>query len=76
MELTIHVRDEIKAQAEAHGLAPEAYAEQLLNSELAKVSAGRLAEIQQAVKEIRELRKGQRLDGLSIKDLVNEGRKY
>jgi hypothetical protein len=76
MELTIHVPDEFKLQAEARGLAPEAYAEQVLISEVARVSAARLQEIRTAVAEIRELRKGQRLEGLSIKELVNEDRKY
>lgn len=32
--------------------------------------------VQQAVDRIRELRKGNTLAGLSVKDLINEGRKY
>jgi len=31
---------------------------------------------QQAVREIRELRKGIKLRGLKIRDLINEGRRY
>jgi prevent-host-death family protein len=33
-------------------------------------------DIEEAIARLRELRKGVRLDGLSIKDLINEGRKY
>jgi hypothetical protein len=32
--------------------------------------------IEEAIASIRRNRKGNRLDGLSIKDLINEGRKY
>jgi len=32
--------------------------------------------IEEAIASIRRNRKGSRLDGLSIKDLINEGRKY
>ena len=32
--------------------------------------------IEETIARLRELRKGVRLDGLSIKDLINEGRKY
>ena len=30
----------------------------------------------EAVDRIRELRKGVKLDGISVKELINEGRKY
>ena len=32
--------------------------------------------VREAIDDILELRKGNRLDGLKIKDLINEGRKY
>ncbi len=77
MELTIHVPDELKTQADAHGLAPESYAEKMVRDGLTNASsAPSLASARAAAAKIRELRKGNTLGGLSIKDLVNEGRKY
>jgi hypothetical protein len=77
MELTIHVPDEFKLQAEAHGLAPETYAEKMLRDGLAITRPiPSLASIRTAVEELREFRKGKTLNGLSVKDLVNDGRKY
>ena len=32
--------------------------------------------VEEAINGIREFRKGKRLDGISIKDLINEGRKH
>ena len=42
------------------------------------VPAGRHdpARVQRAIEELREFRKHHSLDGLKIKDLINEGRKY
>jgi prevent-host-death family protein len=34
------------------------------------------ASIAETIEAIREFRKGRRLDGLSIKELINEGRKH
>lgn len=32
--------------------------------------------VRKAIEELKELRKGRSLDGIKIKDLINEGRKY
>ena len=77
MQLVIDVPDEVKVQAEAQGLGPESYAEKLVREDLARAaSAATRASARAAVEELRELRKGITLGGLSIKELVNEGRKY
>lgn len=77
MQLTINVPDEITLQAEAQGLGPESYAERLIREDLARAaSASTRDRARSAVEEIRRLRKGVRLDGLSIRELVNEGRKH
>jgi prevent-host-death family protein len=34
------------------------------------------ARVKRAVEELKEMRKKHRLDGITIKDLINEGRKY
>jgi hypothetical protein len=61
----------------AHAGSPEQVVEEALErlaSELGKTEK-RLTP-HEAVDRIRELRKGVTLDGISIEELINEGRKY
>ena len=54
--------------------ALESFAQQ--NMEANGAGAGRKKTAAEAVAEMLELRKGQSLGGIKIRDLVNEGRKY
>jgi tricorn protease-like protein len=80
MQVTIDIPDELAAQARARGLALEAYLLELIASETAKPNLIPLGKgpysPQEAVDRIREERKNNRLDGLKIKDLINEGRRF
>ncbi len=42
MEITVHIPDELAAEAEARGLRPEAYVEQLLARQVTSRPAGKL----------------------------------
>lgn len=65
-------------------MSVEVYVEQVLaqkfNGDRSAVETTRTdaenAKIKDAIARMDELRKGVRLDGLKIKDLINEGRKY
>jgi hypothetical protein len=83
MTITVDIRPEVQAelarQADAHGRPIEAYAASLLE-EAVHLPAGtnRLASdkerAQAAGARIRELRKGVTLEGLTIRELIDEGR--
>ncbi len=84
MQVTVNIPDELAAQAREKGLTVEVYVEQVLatqcnghgsDSETTRSDAD-TAKIKDAIARMDELRKGVRLDGLKIKDLINEGRKY
>lgn len=61
----------------AHGGPPEQIVERALERLVAdEPDAAKRMTPKEAVERIRELRKGLSLGGLSIKELVNEGRKY
>ena len=75
MQITIDVPDEMAAEANAVGLPLDRYILERL------VGPGRTGErpqrtVAEAIEAIRELRKGNRLNGLRIKDLIEEGRRY
>ena len=85
MQITITIPDEMAAAMEARGVSPEAYVRGLVEEKHNQKSASeqketlsetKRKELASAVAEIRELRKGNRLDGLAIKDLIHEGHKY
>ena len=83
MTITVSVADQLAQQAQAAGLSIESYVERLLAQETqprkepkwTRLGPGPLTP-EQAVDDIRELRKGVTLGGLKIKDLVHEGHKY
>jgi hypothetical protein len=77
MQVTVNVPDWLAAKARERGVSVEVYVEEML----ARQSAGTSDEdylrcASAAIDRIRELRKGNTLSGLSIKDLINEGHKY
>ena len=74
LELTPDVETGLLAQARASGLSLEAYAEMVLRERSCAASRPSLTRSQVAGRRIRELRKGVTLDGISIKELVEEGR--
>ncbi|HLH04548.1 MAG TPA: hypothetical protein VKX25_17410 [Bryobacteraceae bacterium] len=75
--LTPHAQELLEQQL-ANGGSPEQVIERALESlSKAEPPAGRKKKTpEEAVADIRELRKGLTLGGLKIKDLINEGRKY
>ena len=77
MEVTLTSR----AQDLLRELAHLGSAEQIIEMALERLVADqppakKRMTAQEAVDRIRELRKGNTLGGLSVKDLINEGRKY
>ena len=83
MTITVSVPDQLAQQAQAAGLSVESYVERLLAQETQRPEEPKWTRIgpgpltsQEAVDDIRELRKGVTLAGLKIKDLVHEGHKY
>jgi hypothetical protein len=73
VELTPDVQAGLMAQARANGLSLEAYAERVLR-EKSRASHHAVTRSQIAGQRIRELRKGVTLGGISIKELIEEGR--
>lgn len=77
MEVTIKIPDELAAQARARGVSIEAYVQELLARQAFDATNGEhLHSVRSAVERILELRKGNRLAGLQIKDLIHEGHQY
>lgn len=74
VELTPDIQAALLAQAQASGLSLEAYAEEVLRERSRAASRPALMRSQIAGQRIRELRKGVTLGGLSIKELIEEGR--
>jgi post-segregation antitoxin (ccd killing protein) len=76
MQVTVNVPEELAKQARARGLAVEAYVEEVLARQSRQSASKDLRTVGEAIDRIRELRKGNTLGELKIKDLINEGRKY
>lgn len=71
MEVTIKVSDQLAAEARALGLSVEFYVQQILAQKTQDSSATtHLESVRAAIDRILELRKGNRLDGLPIKELA------
>jgi hypothetical protein len=85
MQITLEIPDELATEAENRGVSVESYVKELVD-----VARKPRPEIkwrslslgpgpytpEEAVRNIRELRKKNTLGGLKIRDLINEGRKY
>jgi len=76
--IQIQLRPEIEAQlaaeAQDHGLSLDRYIEKIVSGRT--VTRFRRYSVGQAIDRIRELRKGNMLGGLKIKDLIHEGHRY
>jgi hypothetical protein len=83
MQITVNIPDELAAELEsrlaseaaARGLSLDSYLLEKLVGTLPSNGGGRRT-VDEAIDGIRELRKGNRLAGLRIKDLIEEGRRY
>lgn len=74
LELTPDVQEALSAQARAIGLSLEAFAEEVLRERSRATDRPPVTRSQIAGQQIRELRKGVTLGGLSIKELIEEDR--
>ncbi len=82
MQVTVNIPDEAAAKAQAQGLGIEEYLERLVASDtedsdptLVRLGPGPHTP-EEAGRNILQLRKKTRLNGLKIKDLIHEGRRY
>jgi post-segregation antitoxin (ccd killing protein) len=77
MEITVKIPDELAAEARARGVSVEVYVQEILAREMSDATNERhLESIRAAIDGILELREGNQLAGLRIKDLIHEGHKY
>lgn len=77
LDLQPELEAQLASQAQARGLALSRYVEELLaHHPNVQKPEPPTRTIRQAIDRILELREGTHLGGLSIKDLINEGRKY
>ena len=74
LELTADVEAGLLAQGQSSGLSVEEYVEQVLRERSGATCRPNLTRSQIAGQRIRELRKGVTLGGISIKELIEEGR--
>jgi hypothetical protein len=77
MQVTVNVPDQLAAHARAKGVAVETYVEEVLKRE-SQQSVGEAPgnSVGEAIDRIMELRKGNTLRGVKIKDLIHEGHKH
>lgn len=81
MQITVTVPDELVREAEARGLSVEAYAEEVL-ARIAGAEVHRHDDPEARRKTVENMRRFASehgftlVEGLTIKDLINEGRKY
>jgi post-segregation antitoxin (ccd killing protein) len=77
MQVTVNVPDQLCAQARARGVAVETYLEEALVRQAQEPEAeAHSKSVGEAIDRIMELRKGNTLGGLKVKELIHEGRKY
>jgi len=76
MEVKVKVPEEVAAAARARGVSVEMYVEELLARQAGAAAEAPDSLAGAAIDRIRELRKGNKLAGLSTKDLIHEGHKY
>lgn len=74
IELQPELEAQLASEARTRGLALDRYIEKLVSER--PVEQGKSRSVGEAINRIRELRKGNTLGGLMIKDLIHEGRKY
>lgn len=74
IQLQPEIEAELAAEAQAQGLALEHYVARIVSARPEKHVRQR--SVAEAIDAIRELRKGNILGDLSLKDLIHEGHKY
>ena len=75
LELQPELEAQLTQEAQARGLPLELYVEHIVESR-PPASVGDLTTAAEAVAQIRRLRAGVHLDGLRIRDLIVEGRRF
>jgi hypothetical protein len=76
MQLTLDIPDETAALFQTRGVEISSLVQELLAKEAAKAAPVDDASASAAVDRIIALRKNLSLGGISIRDLINDGRKY
>lgn len=74
LDITPDVQAGLLAQAQQSGLSLEAYLEHILRERALDTAPPALARSQAAGQRIRELRKGVTLGGITVRELIEEGR--
>ena len=74
IQLQPEIEAHLAAEAHARGVALAQYVERIVSARY--VDELRQRTVAQAIDAIRELRKGNILDDLNLKDLIREGQKY
>ena len=74
IQLQPEIEAQLAAEARARGVALDRYIEKIVSAR--PVEPLRQRTIAEAIDAIRELRKGNSLNGLEIEDLIHEGHKY
>ena len=74
IQLQPEIEAQLAAEAQARGLALDHYIEMIVRART--VEQVRQWSVAEAIDRIRELRKGNKLRGLKIKDLIHEDHKY
>lgn len=75
LDLQPELEARLTFQAQARGLALDRYLEGVLAAQARESERERGTSAAEAAAQIRQLRQGLSLDGLEIKDLINEGRR-
>ena len=77
MEVTVKISDKLGDEARELGVPLEAYVQDILAKHArSAANEAQRALIGSAIQRIFELRKGNRLEGLTPKQMISEGRKY
>jgi hypothetical protein len=74
IQLQPEIEAQLAAEAQAHGLTLDHYIEMIVRART--VEQVRRPWVAEAIDRIRELRKGNKLRGLKIKNLIHKGQKY
>lgn len=75
IQLQPEVEAQLAAEAQAYGVALDDYVASIVRARPVEPSRQQRT-VSEAIKNLRELRKGSNLGEIKIKDLVNEGHKY
>jgi hypothetical protein len=77
IELRPEIESQLAAQAEACGVTFSEYLKDLLVKQAERpAERANSRSVAEAIESIRQLRKGNKLGGLKIKDLIHEGHRY